>query len=289
MFRIFEGFNFRQSNLKKLIYVGIIAGFLSTAIPTIANADLSVKTELKEISVSSLKEVYKGPFKHPFKLRPTTAQSLLESIQYSKNFITWSKPVPLFSSVLAEKLSGPLTRKFSRANRQQLVNFKVGFKQLKIEGEAFVNKYGLNWKIKSVHTKSKGFRESRVWDDSWKLVPNKNQFHWKEKDLIGNNVKNLKWVVIPKKNLKTVLSVARRSVASSKNQNSNEFNSEKFLRDLRNLKSLYRSGTLSRKEYYENLDKVIKSSRWNRQPLQIQSKVFKIIDNENLLPEQKRP
>ena len=290
MLKICDGINFLSSCIAKSICAGIIAGFLSTVLPAFvfADTDIYVKTELKKISTSSLKEVYKGPFRHPLKLRPTTTQSLLESLQYSKNFITWSKPVPLFSSVLSEKLSRPLTREFARANRQQLVTFKINFKQLKIEGEAFVNKFGLNWKIKSIHTRSKGFRESKVWDDSWKLVPNNYQVYWKEKDLLGSRVKDLKWVLIPSKNLKKILLTARKE-ASSKPQGGKGFDSEKFLGDLRSLKSLYKERILSRKDYYEKLDKVIKSSGWNGQPLQKQGKIFKIIEKENLLPKKKRP
>jgi hypothetical protein len=286
----FDDFNFLRSSFKKSIWAGIIAGFLGVMVPVIvfAGIPLSVDTELKKLSTSNLKEVYKGPFRHPIKLRPETTQALLESLRYSKNFITWSKPKPLFSSVIAEKMARPLAREFAKANRRQLIIFKVRHQQFKIEGEAFVNKYGLNWKITSFHTRSKGFRESKVWDDNWKLIPNKNQFYWKDKDLFGNNVKDVKWILIPSKKLKTVLSSARRE-ASLASQNVKTFNSEKFLIDLRSLKGFYKSGSLSRKEYYERLDKVIKSSGWNKQPLQKQSQIFKLINNENLLPGQKYP
>jgi hypothetical protein len=287
---ILYDFNFLRASFKESVWIGIIVGFLGLAVPEMVFAEipLSVETELKQLSTSNLKEVYKGPFRHPFKLRPQTTQSLLESIRYSKNFITWSKPMPLFSSVIAENMARPLLRGFAKANRKQLVTFKVNHQKFQIEGEAFVNKYGLNWKIKSFHTRSKGFRESKVWDDNWKLMLNKNQFYWKTKDLFGNNVKDVKWILIPSKKLKTVLSTARRE-ASLTTQNAKTFNGEKFLADLRSLKGLYKSGTLSRKEYYERLDKVIKSSDWNEQPLQKQSQVFKLINKENLLPGQKRP
>jgi hypothetical protein len=286
----FDDFNFLQSSFKKSIWTGIIAGFIVVVVPAIvfAGIPLSVDTELKKLSTSSLKEVYKGPFRHPVKLKPETTQALLESLRYSKNFITWSKPLPLFSGVIAEKMARPLAREFARANRRQLITFKVRHQQFKIVGEAFVNKYGLNWKITSFHTRSKGFRDSKVWDDNWKLIPNKNQFYWKDRDLFGNSVKDTKWILIPSKNLKTVLSSVRRATSLA-SQQPKIFNGKKFLEDLQSLKGLYKSGTLSRKEYYERLDKVIKSSGWNDQPLQKQSQIFNFINKESLLPRQKRP
>jgi hypothetical protein len=287
---LFCDFNFLRSSYKDSIWTGIIVGFFCLVAPAMVFAEipLSVETELKKLSISNLKEVYKGPFRHPFKLTPQTTQSLLESIRYSKNFITWSKPRSLFSSVIAEKMARPLAREFAKANRKQLVTFKIRHQQFEIKGEAFVNKYGLNWRIKSFHTQSKGFRESKVWDDNWKLILNKNQFYWKTKDLLGNSVKDFKWILIPSKKLKIVLSSARRE-ASLASQNAKTFNGEKFLADLRSLKGLYKSETLSRKEYYERLDKVIQSSGWNKQSLQRQSQVFKLIKKESLLPKQKGP
>jgi hypothetical protein len=272
--------------LKFIIGLGVLSLVIASA--SFASTQIIIETNLRAVSTSYLRSTYKGPFKHPYQISAEAIQTVLHSIHYSNNQIIWSEGRPLFTNNIINKIAEPLSQQLKQSKRYQVINFKIKYESLRIEGETFVNGYGLHWKIKSVQSRSKGFRDSKAWDNSWKLVPQEGQHHWQSKDLLGSWVRELKWIFIPHKNLDSQLSLAEKRKIELGNTESHQFYETQFLEDLRNLKTLYKFGRLNRKQYYKNLDALITSSGWEELPFRDQGKLFQVINNENLLPERKR-
>ena len=277
-----------MQKLKLIFIIGLGVFSLIITSASFASTQIIVETGLRAVSTSYLRSTYKGPFKHPYQISTEAIQTVLHSIHYSNNQIIWSEDRPLFSSIIINKIAEPLSLQLKQANRYQVVNFKIKYESLRIEGETFVNGYGLHWKIKSVQSRSKGFRDSKAWDNSWKLVPQEGQHNWQSKDLLGSWVRELKWVFIPHKNLDSQLSLAAKRKPELGTTDSNQFSETNFLKDLRNLKTLYKFGRLNRKQYYQNLDALITRSGWEELPFRDQGKLFQVINRENLLPESKK-
>ncbi len=173
--------------------------------------------QLIQIKKNKLKNDYFGPFRHPFKFTKNEIQILLESIYFSKNTIFWSKPQPLLSKRIAQCLAHPISKALAKSDRNKVVNFKVRQKFLKLEGEVFINKNGLNWKISSISNLTKSFRQTGIWENNWKLVPKRGQNYYKYNDVLGLETKNLKWIVISGKNIKHYITrKSGRRLASQK-------------------------------------------------------------------------
>jgi hypothetical protein len=75
-----------------------------------------------------------------------------------------------------------------------------------LEGEAFINKEGLNWRILSASNLSESFRKTGIWDDNWKLITKKGQRYSQYKDALGLETENFYWITISGKNIKHIIS-----------------------------------------------------------------------------------
>jgi hypothetical protein len=247
------------------------------------SAEDVLKVHLINIQTNNLKSEYNGPFKHPFKFTKDEVQALLESIYYSRSIIFWRKPRPLFPDIFAEKLALPVSKALEKANPRQVVSFKVHHDLLKMEGEVFINKEGLNWKMLRVSNLSESFRQTGIWEDNWKLIAKKGQHYSQYNDVLGLETENYQWIIISGKNIKLFVSrdPKRKLTRATINQTFEENN---FLRNLRQIKSQYKSRIMEQKEYYHELQNIINQSGWNDLSISRQMKIFEIINKEHLLP-----
>jgi hypothetical protein len=248
-----------------------------------ASSEENFDVHLEKIQKNKLKSEYNGPFRHPFKFTKDEVHSLLQSIYFSRSIIFWRKPRLLFSDIISEKMAHPISRAFEKANPRQVISFKIHHDLLKLEGEAFINKEGLNWKILSVSNLSESFRKTGIWDDNWKLITKKGQQYSRYKDALGLETENFQWITISGKNIK--LFVSRDPKKKSATPETNQaFEENIFLENLRQIKSQYKLKTILQKEYYQKLQNIIDQSGWNDLSISRQMKVFKFIDKEHLLP-----
>lgn len=273
-------FNFINFIWRVLIPLSL---FLLTSHFSSTSAEELFEVHLKKIQKNKLKIDYSGPFRHPFKFTKDEIQSLLQSIYFSRSIIFWRKPQPLFPDIFAEKLALPISRALEKADSRQVVFFKIHHDLLKLEGEAFINKEGLNWKILNVSNLSESFRQTGIWDDNWKLIAKKGQRYSRYKDALGLDTENFQWITISGKNIKLFISrnPKKKLAAPVTNQ---AFEENIFLRNLRQIKSQYKSKTIGQKKYYQKLQKIIDQSGWNDLSISRQMKIFEIIDEEHLLP-----
>ncbi len=191
--------NFKNWSVNIPIF--LILFFLPTNF-SYASTENFCNVRLIKVQKNKLKNEYFGPFRHPFKFTKDEIQLLLESIYFSKNTIFWSKPQPILSKRTAKCLAYPISKALAKSDRNKVVNFKVHQKILNLEGEVFINKNGLNWKISSISNLTKSFRQTGIWENNWKLVPKRGQNYYKYNDVLGLETKNLKWIVISGKNIK---------------------------------------------------------------------------------------
>lgn len=243
------------------------------------------EVRLVKLDKAKLKDTYSGPFKHPYGFTVDEVESLLRSVYFAQSIILWQKPRPLFLLPLAKKMAPKLRLAFRKATPRQAVSFSIHLRNLKVEGETFVNKRGLNWKIASISNRSEALRQTGLWDNNWKLVARKGQRHVPKTDLLGIKSKNIKWIVIPERNFRVFYSLFNKGNSKSGMIGKDlKFDEKKFVARLRKLKAQYKSKAINREKYIEKLNKIIDQSGWNKVSINKQMQVFQIIDRERLLP-----
>ena len=95
-------------------------------------------------------------------------------------------------------------------------------------------------------------------------------------------------MVIPHKYLKYFISKSKEERSNPSqdkdSQSTIPFNQDQFLMDLRYIKNQYRSGSFTRKQYFQSLKEIIQNSGWDGVPFSKKKEVFKTVNEEHLLP-----
>ena len=195
----------------------------------------------------------KKKLNHPHVFTESEIFNKLVSLKYKKISL-FSKEKKVFSRELSKEISPLFANAFSKAGRNDIIEFKVKAPKGRIKGKVFINRRRINWIFDMIAGALYEKRDSRDYLDSWKLLLLKGQKYHGEKDIFGVQVaKN--WIIYPvdktwtDEKAKNIIYMDNSEPTKYQNFKENRLHQEEVEAQFRRLKNLKRKGLISEEEY----------------------------------------
>jgi hypothetical protein len=137
----------------------------------------------------------KKKLEHPYTFTEAKIFDNLTVLKY-KRLALFSKEEDVFDKKFAKEISSLLVNAFKKASKNDFIEVDARSPKGRIVGDVFIFKRKLNWKFKIINGASYERRNSKDYLDGWKIVLQKGQKYYGEKELFGVRVaKN--WIIYP--------------------------------------------------------------------------------------------
>jgi len=214
---------------------------------------------------------------HPHTFSEEKIFSSLTSLKY-KRLALFSREENVFNIKLAKEITPLLVNAFKKAGKNDFIEVDARSATGRILGDVFIFKRKLNWRYKIINGASYERRNSKDYLDGWKIVLQKGQKYYGEKELFGVRVaKN--WIIYPVDKNRPNVSLSNKGAqeVGTFNELNDETNAD-FLETLSNetskkdafsteeeieaqffrLKKLMQKGLISKEEYNAKKQELLK-------------------------------
>lgn len=220
------------------------------------------KVNLKKYKVEILplkKEVqkkYQLKLVHPYSFQLKTIQKCLVALRFKEKNTLNAHKGRVFNNDLVKRLAPLIQDRFSRANSNQRVAFKISNASGKayIQGDTFLTPEGMHWRLTALRSIKWGIEDFSVSGEPWGLVLQKGQTYkqryWGGSTKIAQDITN--WVIF-----ENVLPISSRKLPEPVQKLSNQKNKESLKKPvftdikkrLHLLEQLRKENVISEKEY----------------------------------------
>lgn len=133
----------------------------------------------------------------PYRFDKITLIKAISSLAYQKRGISWSNKRRVFNATVTRRLTPIIREKFSLANPDQRVVFRIKNAPGKtiLTGDTFLTNEGLHWRMTAIQKIRRTVDDFSVSGDPWRLVPLTHQ-SYKTKENIKSLVQDItNWIV----------------------------------------------------------------------------------------------
>jgi len=164
------------------------------------------KQDYSHITVSPAKSK-EGPFQHPFALQETKLEGLLRVLYFQKKAtFRWKNPERMLRDPEAAGLSQKIAPAFSSLGTDELIRFRVTGKDGETQGELFVAKGLLNFRILTIQGYKFLKKGTKATSHQWKLTPQEGQGFFPSSAVVWNPKETTNWIVVKISDLASVAS-----------------------------------------------------------------------------------
>jgi len=168
------------------------------------------KLDPSRITVSPVKGK-EGPFQHPFTMQGAELEGLLQAIYFQKSAtFRWKNPERMLSDPEAAGLAQKLAPAFSSLDKDDLLLFRVTGKDGQTQGELFVTKDFLNFRILTIQGYEFLKKGTKATSYQWKLAPQEGQGFFPSHAVVWNPKEATNWIVIKISDLASVASEGQK-------------------------------------------------------------------------------
>lgn len=220
------------------------------------------KVNLKKYRVEILplkkqiQKKYKLKLVHPYSFRLKTIQKCLVALRFKEKNTLNAQKGRVFNNDLVERLAPLIKDRFSRANSNQRVAFRISNASGKayIEGDTFLTNEGMHWRLTAIRSVHWGIEDFSVSGEPWGLILQTGQTYkqryWGASTKIAQDITN--WVIF-----ENILPTASRKLPEPVQKSPNPKNKETLTKPtftdvkerLRILEQLKKENVITEKEY----------------------------------------
>lgn len=148
---------------------------------------------------NQVQKKYQLKLVHPYSFQLKTIQKSLVALKFKQKNILNVKKGRIFNNDLVKRLAPLIQDKFTQANSNQRVSFKIynASRKLYLRGDTFLTSEGLNWRFTALRGIKWGIEDFSVSGEPWVLVLQKGQAYkqryWRGSTQIAQDITN--WVV----------------------------------------------------------------------------------------------
>jgi len=184
-----------------LVFAVGCAGTKKTAEPVFkgepqGSPETESRLDPSRVTVSHVKSK-EGPFQHPFTLQETRLEGLLRALYFQKKAtFRWKNPERMLSNLEAAGLAQQVAPAFSSLASDKLIRFCVTDKDKETEGEIFVAKGLLNFRILTIQGYKFLKKGTKATSHQWKLTPQEGQGFFPSNAVAWNPKEATDWIVV---------------------------------------------------------------------------------------------
>ncbi|MFT4577241.1 MAG: hypothetical protein ACI8PD_000443 [Nitrospinales bacterium] len=234
----------------------LLCPFVPPAFPQKAPGNLKkYKVEILPLKKETQKK-YKLKLIHPYSFRLKTIQKCLASLTFKEKNTLNAHKGRVFNNDLVKRLAPLIQDRFSRANSNQRISFKISNASGKayLQGDTFFTSQGLHWRLTALRGVRWGIEDFSVSGEPWGLILQKGQTFkqrfWQGSTQVAQNITS--WIIF-----ETVLPVASRKLQEPVQKPSNLKNKISLKKPtftdvkerLRLLEQLRKENVITEKEY----------------------------------------
>jgi hypothetical protein len=177
------------------------AGTRKTAEPVFkgepqGSPEAEAKLDSSRITVSPVKSK-EGPFQHPFTVQGKRLEGLLQAIYFQRSAtLRWKNPKRMLSDPEAAGLSLKIAPAFSSLGTDELIRFRVTGEDGETQGELFVSKNFLNFRILAIQGYKFLKKGTKATSHQWKLAPQEGQGFFPSNAVVWNPKETTNWIVV---------------------------------------------------------------------------------------------
>jgi hypothetical protein len=192
-----------------LVFAMGCAGTRKTAEPVFkgepqGSPEAEGKLDPSRITVSPAKSK-EGPFEHPFALQEAKMEGLLRALYFQKKAtFRWKNPERMLSGLEAAGLAQQVAPAFSSLGTDELIRFRVTGKDGETQGELFVEKGFLNFRILTIQGYKFLKKGPKATSHQWKLTPQEGQGFFPSNAVVWNPKEATDWIVVKISDLASV-------------------------------------------------------------------------------------
>jgi hypothetical protein len=177
------------------------AGTRKTAEPVFKNEskgspEAAAKLDPSRITVSTVNSK-EGPFQHPFTVRDAKMEGFLRALYFQRSAtLRWENPERMLSDLEAAGLGQEVASAFSSLGTDELIRFRVKGKEGDTQGELFVAKDLLNFRILTIQGYEFLKKGTKATSHQWKLTPQEGQGFFPSNAVVWNPKETTNWIVV---------------------------------------------------------------------------------------------
>ena len=173
--------------------------FASTAFAQEAVANLKkYKVEILPLKKQNQKK-YKLKLIPPYSFRLRTIQKCLLSLKFKEKNTLNAHKGRVFNNDLAKRLAPLIQKKFSQANSNQRISFKISNASGKayLQGDTFLTSEGMHWRFTALRSVKWGIEDFSVSGEPWALISQMGQVYkqryWQGSTQLAQDITN--WII----------------------------------------------------------------------------------------------
>ena len=168
--------------------------------------EAKAKLDPSRITVSPV-ESKEGPFQHPFTVQAGELEGLLQAIYFQRSAtLRWTNSEQMLSDLEAAELAQEAAPAFSSLGTDELIRFRVKGKDGETQGELFVARDLLNFRILTIQGYDFLKKGTKATSHEWKLTPQEGQGFFPSHAVVWNPKETTNWIVVKISDLTSVAS-----------------------------------------------------------------------------------